>query len=108
MASPIKAILAVLAVLVFLVVVYKIVYEGGLTATVPDVETVKANIQSTRATCNVASLGQLVSYEGNPIVGSNVRCQDCLGYLSVTSSGSCKYIDDTCTIVGEAIPCPFN
>ena len=106
--GPVGIILGLVAVLVFLVVVYKIVYEGGLTPTVPDVDTVKKRLTKSTDTCDVSGFKQLVSYEGNPIQGTNVRCQDCVGYLSVTPSGSCQYIDDTCSVVGAAIPCPFS
>ena len=105
----IKIVLVLIAVAVFLLVVYKLVYERGpLTTRIPTKDEVQKNVQGTLTTCDVSKLGQLVTYDGNPLQGSNLRCEECTSYLSLTDTGSCKYLDRTCKTYGETVPCPFS
>jgi len=108
--GPVQIILGLLLTIAFLFVLYKVLYEKGPLSlkTIPTISEIKKNVAPDTKMCDVSKLGTLVTYEGNPLEGSNIMCQECTSYLSLMPSGSCKTIDNSCNLVGEQSPCPFR
>ena len=108
--GPIHIMLIVAATFIFLIVVYKFWYHPGDTSlTVPDdlVKTL-SNVTSTGSMCDVTGVLGLVDMNGSPIETKSIACKSCTGYMSLQPTGTCKYIDETCKVVGDAVPCPFD
>ena len=111
--GPIHIMLIVIVTLLFLAILYKIWYHPGDSLTVPsdwvgELSNVKSTVTSTGSMCDITGDLNMVDMNGSKSVATKIECSKCTDYMSLQAAGSCKYLDETCKSVGDAVPCPFD